>query len=134
MGVDATRKTDARRIAGATVIVGAGYTRTVSRVGVGFDGTEGTVATIVHSVADRIVLKETKRVTSIVTQSVTVIALFGRNENSIAALILTCLVSYFVPLRATITKYLGGVHRFVTSDAIYNQRTVYDAIHRHIVH
>ena len=67
MGVDAARKTDPRGIARATVVVGAGHTRTVIRVSIGFDGTEGTVAAVVHSVADRIVLKEAKRIAAIVS-------------------------------------------------------------------
>jgi hypothetical protein len=39
----------------------------VIRVGVGFDGAERTVAAVVHSVADRIVLKEAKRIAAIVS-------------------------------------------------------------------
>ena len=52
MGVDAAGKTVPRGIARATVVVGARHTRTVIRVGVGFDGTERTVAAVVHSVED----------------------------------------------------------------------------------
>ena len=52
VGVDAAGKTVPRGIARATVVVGARHTRTVIRVGVGFDGTERTVAAVVHSVAD----------------------------------------------------------------------------------
>ena len=52
VGVDAAGKTVPRGIARATVVVGAGHTRTVISVSIGFDGTEGTVAAVVHSVAD----------------------------------------------------------------------------------
>ena len=67
MGVDAAGKTVPRGIARETVVVGTGHTRTAIRISIGFDGTEGTVTAVVYSVADRIVLKEAKRVAAVVS-------------------------------------------------------------------